>query len=468
MPTVILGGGISGLTAAYYLLKKNCTSIALLEASNRFGGWIKSNKQKNDSIFEEGPRTIRPRGNPGINTLNLIDDLGLSENILPIKNDSAVARNRMIYAGGELHSLPNTFSSLLKVQKPFSKPLLMHLLQDLVTKPKIVKDESIYNFTRRRFGDEVAEYLISPLIRGICAGNAQEVSVNFLMKKLFDYEQKYGSISKGIVKHVFNKNTQIPKGKLAKKALEENWNVYSFRNGLETLPIKLETFLSSSTHVNLCKNFKVSEIKFKKNGALIKLDDGHSINYSHVISSLSAKTLAPLINNQHPQLASMLNNIKFVTVGVINLEFKGHLIESPGFGFLVPPKEKLSILGVIYDSCCHSYQNTVLTVMMGGYWFESLFGENPINEDLLKIALKDVKTTLQINSEPINYKVNILRDCIPQYIVGHQENLHKIETYIKTNNLPLSLCGSSYYGIGVNDVILSSKNVVENVNFSVG
>ncbi|KAF7281711.1 hypothetical protein GWI33_004427 [Rhynchophorus ferrugineus] len=109
MPTVILGGGISGLTAAYYLLKKNCTSIALLEASNRFGGWIKSNKQKNDSIFEEGPRTIRPRGNPGINTLNLIDDLGLSENILPIKNDSAVARNRMIYAGGELHSLPNTF-----------------------------------------------------------------------------------------------------------------------------------------------------------------------------------------------------------------------------------------------------------------------------------------------------------------------------------------------------------------------
>lgn len=119
-------------------------------------------------------------------------------------------------------------------------------------------------------------------------------------------------------------------------------------------------------------------------------------------------------------------------------------------------------MGVIYDSCCFpNSENTVLTVMMGGYWFKNHFGDNPTEEQLLKVALEQLHNILHVRDDPQHFKVNILRNCIPQYTVGHSKRIENIFSYIRQHNLPFSLCGSSYYGVGVNDVVLSAKNVVE-------
>lgn len=461
MTKVILGGGLSGLSAAYYLSKVNHQKIVLLEAANRLGGWIKSEINENGVIFEQGPRTIRPSGIHGINTLDLIEELNLSSDIRPILSSNPAAKNRMVYANGELHTLPNSIGSLFKVQKPFSKPLFLWLLGDITAKAKIVNDESIYDFTKRRFGIEIADYLISPLIRGICAGNAKEISVKFLMKNLFEYEQKYGSICKGIFNNIFVKKEPLVRKPLATRAKVECWNVYTFNNGIETLTKALELNIKSN-NTDIHKNVFVNKIQFKDNSAVIETSNGNSYCCEHIISSIGAKDLASLLKDEHPELATMLNRIKTVTVGVVNLEFQGNQLGEPGFGFLVPPSETPSILGVIYDSCQHPYDNTVLTVMMGGYWFKELFGDNPSNEFLLNIALKDIQNILKIQTPPLRYKVQILKDCIPQYVVGHESNLSSIDNYIKNNSLPLSLCGSSYHGVGINDVIISAKNAVNN------
>lgn len=466
MSKVILGGGISGLSAAYYLLKKNPReTITILESGSRTGGWIKSALQQNNIIFEQGPRTIRPRGDAGANTLELIEELGLADEIVPIPRDHPAAVNRMVYANGKLNILPSNPFDLFVKQAPFSKPLIMHLFKDITEPRKKIPegDEPIYNFIERRFGSEVADYLISPLICGICAGNSKEISVNFLLKQLFEMEQMYGSVSRGLVFNIFKRK---PKRNpvlcaLARKAQVEKWNVYSFKNGIESLPKALESTLLKNG-VKIEYDIKTYGIETDPNKIRVLLENNKQIEGDHLISAIPAANLSKLLCNQHSELSTILNNIKGVTVAVVNLYFDKKLIPKEAFGFLVAPKENLPILGVIYDSCCFPRDNndTLLTVMMGGYWFKEKFGLNPREEQLLNIALQQVQNILGFSDNPKYFKVNILQDCIPQYTVGHNVRVAAINNYLGKNQLPISVCGASYDGVGVNDVILSAKNAV--------
>lgn len=102
----------------------------------------------------------------------------------------------------------------------------------------------------------------------------------------------------------------------------------------------------------------------------------------------------------------------------------------------------------------------VLTVMMGGAWFEKYFGPNPTEEKLLTTAIDRTKSILCIEEEPVAHNVAILKNCIPQHLVGHYQRVQRIHDYISTRRIPLRLCGSSYQGVGLNDVILSAKQAV--------
>lgn len=201
---IVLGGGISGLSAAYYLLKQPSLSHAprLFEASNRFGGWIKTDVSSADQKvrFECGPRTLRPKGDKGLNTLALCSEIGLNNDILPIKSNHPAAKNRLIAVNKQLYTLPSSLFGMFRTKPPFTKPLISGLLHDLkhsyVGEP--LTDDTMYNFAHRRFGKEIADYLISAMLCGICAGDAKEISVKFLMKELFEYEQQHSSVMNGI------------------------------------------------------------------------------------------------------------------------------------------------------------------------------------------------------------------------------------------------------------------------------
>lgn len=464
---VILGGGLGGLSAAYYYIKKYPQKICvLLESSDRLGGWIRSYPTRSGPTFEQGPRTIRPVGFAGANTLQLLQELELQNKIIFIPKTHPAALNRMVYAEGSLHLLPSDLSGLFFKRAPFSKPLIAHLLKDITTPGKLnpAGDESVYDFVERRFGSEIADYLISPLLCGICAGNAKEISVKFLMKSLFEYEQKHGSITKGVLYNLFSKKEKnnVPYSGLMNQANIEKWSIYSFTNGMQTLPETLNIHLKNKG-VALNLNSTCNEMTIENDKIFLTLND-KQLESSHLISSIPASSLANLVVKQHKDLANLLKDIKSVTVAVVNLYFERNLIPFQGFGFLVAPKENLPILGVIYDSCCFpNTQGTVFTIMMGGYWFEEKFGKHPDEQQLLQVALKQLQTILAFSDEPIEYKVNILRNCIPQYTIGHYERVKAIEDYIKSNKLPITLCGSSYYGVGINDVILSARNAVSNL-----
>ncbi|XP_065083231.1 protoporphyrinogen oxidase [Ochlerotatus camptorhynchus] len=468
--TAILGAGISGLSAGYYLLKKGLPNPAVIyEASNRIGGWIRTDRFNEDGfVFEAGPRTIRPKGPAASNTLDLIEEVGLAEEVYPIYSNHVAARNRMIYAKGKLNMLPSSLSGVLKIVPPFTKPLFFAGFKDLFAgRSKIpLEDETMYSFVDRRFGKEIADYAVSSMLCGICAGDAKQISVKFLMKSLFDVEQKHGGVVKGMLKEALNKkdkkeSKQELLSALARRAKSENWSIYSIHGGLQTLPDRIGTILQKSG-VGIETGVKFEEIRFHGSKVELKVDGREQV-VDHLISSIPSYKLAKRVAGQHPELSKELAAIPFVDVAVINLRYKSpDLQKHKGFGFLVPPIENLPILGVIFDSCCFEMDdNTVLTVMMGGAWFKKWFGTDPSEEQLLDVALKNVNKILDIQVSPDAYKVNILRNCIPQYVVGHQKRVEGIRRYIREHKLPLGLCGASYDGVGVNDVILSAKKCVD-------
>jgi protoporphyrinogen/coproporphyrinogen III oxidase len=472
MSITILGGGISGLSAAFYLSARHRgTKVQLYEAASRFGGWIKTD-QKDGYIFEAGPRTIRPKGFAGNCTLEMIELLGLSKKVVPIRSNHIAAKNRMIYVNKQLCLLPNSIKGVMNIVPPFSKPLYKAGLKDLFGRKskKPLEDESIYDFAARRFGKELADYAVSSMICGICAGDAKEISVKFLMKNLFEKEQKFGGVIKGILwDYVMNGSNRIKPPSftpttLFQKAKDQKWSIYSLEGGLETLPKTIVEKLSDDISISMNLNAKCDRIKFETGGPVQVTVNGINHSTKHLISSLPSFQLAQLVNHQHPKLASELNSIKCVDVAVINLHYPSELLEQEGFGLLVPPIENLPILGIIFDSCCFKMEGqTVLTVMCGGKWFEKWFGDNPTEKQLLEVALANVKKILNIEEKPDRYKVNIMRKCIPQYVVGHHARVERIRKYIDDHKLPLSLCGASFDGVGVNDVIVSAVNAAKRI-----
>ncbi|XP_011698280.1 PREDICTED: protoporphyrinogen oxidase-like [Wasmannia auropunctata] len=492
--TIIIGGGISGLSAAYYALKNaKLSSVILLEASNRLGGWIRSRSSPSGAIFEQGPRIVKMDDDLDENhTLKLAMDLQLSDKLIRFGPLHPAVENELIYKNKKLYDRPpiiltsiaNRYAlkHILKLRGLY-RPIIKNIWMDLMV-PKVAKeDENVYSFFERRLGKNFTDDVISPLMCGIYAGDAHELSIKCIepYSRVFEVEQEHGSIFKLMVKNFLaeqllkrfsvNKNSEKDNADdgIAARPTHETLaetlalrilygGVWGLRGGLEQLPQALaDDVKRRGAKIQTGKRcekliFKSDHVELSVNGELQEC--------SRVISSLCAKDLAELLQEQHPGLSAELKAIPTVTVGLVNLEFQGNVLPQEAFSIFISPKENLPLLSVTFDSCINSESSTVLRVMMGGPWFEKYFGPNPSEEQLLSTAIKHTKSILQIDEEPVAHNVAILKDCIPQYVVGHNARVKRIYNYIFTHNIPLALCGSSYQGLELNDIIRLAKQAV--------
>ena len=193
-----------------------------------------------------------------------------------------------------------------------------------------------------------------------------------------------------------------------------------------------------------------------------------------MVSALPSLSLSNLLQKDFRDISEILKSIPYVTVGVVNLAFPNHVtLPVQGFGYLIPKSENdnESILGTIFDSDAMPFQSNIpmtrLTVMMGGHRFESLFGDTNVSKtEILNVALDSVKRHLNINFDPVDSMVNIHQNCIPQYVVGHAQKMAVLHHHLKTApkiNRRLTVVGSSYTGVSVNDCIFESFKVVKNL-----
>ncbi|KAI8483765.1 hypothetical protein Bbelb_385570 [Branchiostoma belcheri] len=490
----VLGGGITGLSAAYYLSKAPniVNKVVLLEGSSRLGGWLQSTRTEEGAVFEHGPRSLRVAGEAGANVLEMADDLGLSDQILPVLPSHEGAKNRFIYAGGKLHKLPSNFSGLFRRYELFGhqSPALLGLREPFVKgrhefghrglfrryelfghqSPAMLGLREPFVKGRQEEGDEsFTDNAIDPMVRGIYAGDCRQLSIQALFPSMQQAERRKGSITRGLLFGPKQRGTPLKiNSELLQKARKERWALWSLREGLETLASSLKENLEKSG-VELLTDRRVERLEFDTTDQVVQVNTlDEQLQVNHVISAVPSQCLSAMFAGHHPILSDNLSVNPSVTVGLVNLEFSGTVLPSEGFGYLVPSGEPERILGVVFDSSIFPQHNrpnsatTRLTVMMGGSWFQEQFGDpdKVDTSDLLDVAIETVRRHLNITASPLRSFTTVQKDCIPQYTLGHTDRLEQMESYIAEKRLPLSLVGCSYRGVGVNDCVLSARKAV--------
>lgn len=442
---VILGAGISGLTLAWALQQKYHDSIEihLIEKRSRVGGWIQTIR-KEGFLFELGPHSCRTSGS-GVATLQLIEQLGLEHQV--IVADSA-AQKRYLYIDQRLTSLPtNPFFCLFS---RLTRDLPRAIFHDLCCSPSSEEDEGIYSFFARRFSPEIAEKFIDPLVSGIYAGDMHRLSMRSCFPKVFQWEREYGSVTRGM----FARRKKEPVSAFIKSLRRHP--IFTLKEGMETLPMELAKRLSkpviTSCHVKVLQ-------PLSKQGFEIVLDNGSKIVADSLFSTIPAKELAVLIAPMHSGLALDLSTIESVSVAMIHLGYRQQVLQQKGFGHLIPRLEKEEVLGIIWDSCVFPQQNqtlyeTRLTVMLGGEMRSDLVSLS--EQELVQKALKAVSRQLGIARMPDAIHCSKAWNAIPQYYVGHASKLEKIQRELNEHFPGLSILGSSYHGVSVNDCIANA------------
>uniref|UniRef100_A0A8C1QZN8 Protoporphyrinogen oxidase n=1 Tax=Cyprinus carpio TaxID=7962 RepID=A0A8C1QZN8_CYPCA len=458
----VLGGGIGGLSACHHLSKSpNVSKIVLLERSGRCGGWLSSIRRDDGAVFEQGPRGVRPAGAVGRNTLNMVSELGLESEILPVTKDHVASKNRFLYVKGQLHKMPSGPGGVVRTIPPFSRPIIQSVLKEILIRKGTEEDESVHAFVSRRLGSELANIAIDSLCRGVFAGDSRQLSVRSCFPLLYEAERSRGSIVLGML--MGSGGPKVVPSDLAKRASTESWTQWSLKRGMQAFPEALEDTLKRRERVELHHHAKVKSLNMNSGGWEIKLDDGVSLKADHVISTLPASELASVLPPAAQPLLEELRAIALVTVAVVNLEYEGFILPVTGFGHLVPSSEDPGLLGVVYDSVPFPQHNrsggltTRLTVMMGGAWFEQTFGhpDSVTKQTLLDRATQAVTSHLGVNSQPVWSYVGLLKLCVP-FLISE-----KMRQYISNHNLPLTLAGASYDGVSVNDVIFSGRTAAE-------
>jgi oxygen-dependent protoporphyrinogen oxidase len=446
---IILGAGISGLAYAWALKQKHgdAVSVTILEKSPRVGGWIQS-EERDGFHLEWGPRSCKTGG--GEATLKLIQELQLENEVIPAEKN---AHKRYLYVRGKLQCVPR--SPLSMIGSSLTRPILSALWKERnVKSSQTSEDESIDSFFRRRFSDRVASTFVDAMVSGIYAGDTRYLSMKSCFPCIHKLEDSHGSVIRGLMKGSKKKNYSNP---FIQKIMKHS--IFSLKGGLQLIPDAIAEQLDAEI---LC-NMTATAIFQEENGKCGVVVDGKLLLADHIVSTLPARSLAPLVHEASPESSKELSSIPHASVAVVNLGYNTSASKLKGFGYLIPREAKEKILGCVWNHSVFPEQQApgkqCLTVMMGGMSNPHCchYGVDAIEE----IALDAVAKHMGIKKKPDLIATRIARQAIPQYHVGHEEKISQIKEQISRTLPSLTVLGSSFEGTGVNGCILKASEAAE-------
>ncbi|MEI3607832.1 protoporphyrinogen oxidase [Pseudogracilibacillus sp. SE30717A] len=454
---LIIGGGITGLASAFYLqekikAKKLPYTIKLVEANNRLGGKIETVHREGFTI-ERGPDSFLSRKKPAV---ELVQKLGLTEQL--VRNATGQAH---ILVGKKLHKIPSgSFMGVPTEVQPFlfsglfsAKGKLRAGMDFVRPKGKTVTDQSLGMFFRRRFGDELVENLIEPLLSGIYSGDIDEMSLMATFPNFYQLEQKYGSLIKGL-------QQTMPKRQKTKK--KQSGVFYALKGGFESLVDELASQLGEDI---ISLSTAVDHIEKKENGYHVLLSDG-TVYKADAMIITSPHTSLKKFFSKHEAL-NIVNEIPTTSVANVALAYDQKAIkkELDGTGFVVSRNSKFRI-----TACTWTHRKWPDTTPEGKVLLRSYVGGphdpeavNLSDDDLVEVVLNDLQKTMKIKGQP-NFKVvTRFKHAMPQYAVGHLDRINKMREYAARNLPGTFLAGASYEGVGVPDCIEQGEKAVNEV-----
>jgi len=428
MKVAVLGGGISGLSAAWKLQKEGHKPV-VFEAGGAPGGKIQS-KRMDGYLLELGPHGILPSYRV---LYDALDEIGLTETYLEVNPDG---RNRFICLNGQPEPLPMGPGALIKT------PLLSGGAKwRLLKEPFIAQktdDESVAEFFSRRLGPEVVTRLIDPFISGVYAGDPEQLSVAAAFPMLKEFEREGGSIIRGGIKRM--RKARKESGEHKKRAQRKRGGMYSFRNGLQEIPLALARPLGDKVRLKTpVENLTTAGGQWQVNGE----------SFDGVVSTIPIPDWAALNDGLYPSA-----RLDYVAVTVVHLAYPTEAVKTrtDGFGMLIPSAEKRRILGILFDSSLFPGRapegEHLFTIFMGGQRNQWIKQKQP--EDLLRIAREEVEDLMGVVSgtEPTLTHVYGWAYAIPQYGFGYHPFIEALNAF-EADHPNLVFAGSYHKGISV-------------------
>ncbi|MDP6794718.1 MAG: protoporphyrinogen oxidase [Verrucomicrobiota bacterium] len=441
----IIGGGITGLTAAFRLQQQGISAV-LFEATDRVGGVIQTVRE-GGYLAECGPNTILETS-PLIG--ELITALGLEDHRIDT-NESA--ENRYIVRNKHPVKLPSSPLGFMASPLFSCRAKARLLAEPFIRRAPADEEESLAKFVRRRIGREFLDYAINPFVAGVYAGAPENLSTREAFPKLHALEQRYGSL---ILGQILGARERKRSGSVSK----QNAPKFSFDQGLETLTTALGQQLKEQ--IRTCQ--AINKVVQQNNAW--SLDQAGE--YSAVLLALPAFRLVELqlTCDSNPVSLSELADIQYSPVASVVLGFRREDVEHPldGFGALNPQVEQLNSLGTIFSSSLFPGRaplgQVLLTSYVGGLRAPHLVTKTP--DELCDLVMEDLNRVLGVSGEPTYRHVFVHRRAIPQYDVG----FGRFKTFmneLEQNVSGLFFAGHCRDGVSLVDSIVSGHNAADRI-----
>jgi len=455
----IIGGGISGLSAAFTLEQRRAAGApleyTLYESSPRFGGVLRT-ELVDGCVVEAGPDSFLSE-KPWAS--DLCRQLGLADQLIG-SNDAQ--RKTYILLKGRLIPIPDGLMFMVPTK---ILPVILSPLFSRATKLRVSRewfhpphksdaDESVASFVDRHYGSEMVDYLADPLLAGVYGGEASQLSVRAVLPRFAEMESKYGSLSRAM----FEAGKKVPPGpdRTARPLFT------SLKAGMQSLAeIVLQRLPASS----LRPSTPAQALQPEEGGWLVSAGYGTDL-FDALIVATPASTAASLLHSTQPELALELASIAYSSSVTVALAFdqKVRAALPPGFGFLVPRTENKRMLAAtfVHNKFPHRAPagRALIRCFLGGSRDERVL-ELP-DEEIIRIVREELRQILRVSAEPLFARVCKWRAAMAQYTVGHLDRLERIERL--RQQLPgLALAGNGYRGIGVPDCVRSGQEAAEQV-----
>jgi oxygen-dependent protoporphyrinogen oxidase len=456
---VVVGGGVSGLAAAHFLIKGGGARVTVLESASRLGGKLYADEIAGVPV-DLGAESMLARRPEAV---ELAEAVGLADDIEPPATASASlwTRGRLrAMPKGHVMGVPGSLRPLAATGVLSAAGLARLPMDHVLPRTRIGDDVAVGAYVAARLGREVVDRLVEPLLGGVYAGDAYRISMRAAVPQLFEVARSERSLIDGV------RDVQ----RRAAATSQDGPVFAGIRGGIGRLPLAVADVCRAAGAV-IETGATVRRLKRTEQGWQLAVDSEAGervLEADAVVLAVPAPAAARLLAGESPAAAAELSAVEYASMALVTMAFRQRdlALVPPGSGFLVPPVDGRTIKASTFSSRKWGWvgesdpDTFVLRTSVGRYGDEADLTRD--DTDLVRLSREDLQAAVGLTAPPVAARVTRWDGGLPQYPVGHLARVVRVREHI--GKLPgLAVCGAVYDGVGIPACVASARKAADSV-----